>query len=777
MNRPYYQPLLMACLAAFSLAACSPLDSNSPDGNTSESKAPAAETVGDNDTPAASSELVVANDPKPTAATEATAPEENGAPGSKEAETNSEASITIQTTATSKTPEKKLNTYTETGDIDAIKRHGTLRILVPPFDESSTYLPRVGSPLSWQRDVAQDFAKKLKLKPILIPMDSFENAVPMLLRGEVDVIAANLTVTPERKQLLTFSQPFTHVNEQLITRADDKALRRPADLIGRTVTADPRSVFWEGLVQLSNQHTGVNLEAAPMVLDESVIDLLNAGIIDTTVLQSNLVETLQAYRDDFRVAFNVAEHRPLAWAMRPNARELKKRLDNYLVRQHLVGEKQPQFTGDWAAIKKRGVLRVLLRNNAVSYFLWRGELVGFEYELLSAFAKQHKLRLEVVVPDNYDGLFTGLTEGEGDIAAGFLSPEEQQRPGIIYSRTYHKGPQMLLARPGDPIRSLDDLWGRNVVVRSNSAYWGPLQRLFESGANFNLQAAPEDMETEDVVFRVGLGEFDLTVAGGPTGDMPPALLPGVLPVLPLGEPHPSAWAVRDTNPDLLDKLNHFVRKNRRGKKFFNILWFKYFSTTGRMASLSKEASENASIRTQGELSPFDDLAKQYAERYGFDWRLIISQMYQESRFDPKRKSWAGAEGLMQVMPRTAGQMGFKNVKHPESGIHAGVKYLDWLRNQLDEDLPFRSRTWFTLASYNAGLGHVIDARRLAQKKGWNPNLWFDNVERAMLLLAQPKYSKQARHGYVRGSEPVNYVRNIRARYNAYLLTSEVALGN
>ena len=130
---------------------------------------------------------------------------------------------------------------------------------------------------------------------------------------------------------------------------------------------------------------------------------------------------------------------------------------------------------------------------------------------------------------------------------------------------------------------------------------------------------------------------------------------------------------------------------------------------------------------------------------------------------------------MQVMPKTAGQMGFKNVKHPESGIHAGVKYLDWLRNQLDEDLPFRSRTWFTLASYNAGLGHVIDARRLAKKKGWNPNLWFGNVEQAMLLLAQPKYSKQARHGYVRGSEPVNYVRNIRARYNAYLRTTEVAL--
>jgi membrane-bound lytic murein transglycosylase F len=122
---------------------------------------------------------------------------------------------------------------------------------------------------------------------------------------------------------------------------------------------------------------------------------------------------------------------------------------------------------------------------------------------------------------------------------------------------------------------------------------------------------------------------------------------------------------------------------------------------------------------------------------------------------------------MQLMPRTAREMGFEEVTDPESGIHAGVKYMDWVRDRFEPELPVRDRTWFTLAAYNAGAGSVRDARRLARQKGWDPDRWFGNVERAMLLLSQRKYAAQARHGYVRGREPVNYVRNIRDRYEAY----------
>ncbi len=168
------------------------------------------------------------------------------------------------------------------------------------------------------------------------------------------------------------------------------------------------------------------------------------------------------------------------------------------------------------------------------------------------------------------------------------------------------------------------------------------------------------------------------------------------------------------------------------------------------------------------LSPYDEITRKYADEYGFDWRLITAQMYQESRFDPATKSFAGAEGLLQVMPRTAKFMGFGDMSGPEEGIHAGVKYLQWVRNRFEPTLPFNERMWFALAAYNAGHGYVQDARRLARQKGWDDDRWFDHTEKAMLLLSKERYAKKSRHGYVRGIEPVSYVRNIRRRYRAYV---------
>ena len=151
-----------------------------------------------------------------------------------------------------------------------------------------------------------------------------------------------------------------------------------------------------------------------------------------------------------------------------------------------------------------------------------------------------------------------------------------------------------------------------------------------------------------------------------------------------------------------------------------------------------------------------------------DWRLVVAQMYQESRFDPEAVSFAGAQGLMQVMPRTAREMGYQLPLTVETGIVAGVRYMDWVRARFERHLPLEERLWFTLAAYNAGYGHVYDARRLARQKGLDPDRWFDNVENAMLLLSKQEYARRARFGYVRGREPVNYVRGIRDRYHAYL---------
>ncbi len=167
-------------------------------------------------------------------------------------------------------------------------------------------------------------------------------------------------------------------------------------------------------------------------------------------------------------------------------------------------------------------------------------------------------------------------------------------------------------------------------------------------------------------------------------------------------------------------------------------------------------------------SPYDEQARKYASRYGFDWRLIVAQMYQESRFDPEARSFAGALGLMQVLPRTARQFGFSNLTNPEDGVHAGVRYLAWVRDRFDPRLPVDERNWLALAAYNAGWGHVADARRLARARGWDPDRWFGHLERAMLLLSRPEIARGTRFGYCRCSEPVRYVREIRNRYHAYV---------
>ena len=211
-------------------------------------------------------------------------------------------------------------------------------------------------------------------------------------------------------------------------------------------------------------------------------------------------------------------------------------------------------------------------------------------------------------------------------------------------------------------------------------------------------------------------------------------------------------------------VNAFHKKEHRGL-FYNGTYKKYFEDPKRIQRHVEERADNSS---KNGLSPYDVLVRKHAEHYGFDWRLIVSQMYQESRFNPKAKSWVGAQGLLQVMPRTAREFGIKNLTDPDSGLRAGVKYLNWLLQRFEPELEIGERTWFALAAYNAGIGHVRDARALARQKGWDGDKWFDNVEKAMLLLAKKEYAKKAKHGYVRGHEPVKYVRQIRDRYQAYV---------
>ncbi len=662
----------------------------------------------------------------------------------------------------------------ETGDLDALKKRGELRILVPVNLEGGRYLPRKGSPVNAQQSAAKEFAASLGLKPRIVPAVNFADMIPMLLKGKGDLIAANLTVTDERKLLIAFSVPLTHVREQIVTRAEDTELKAIKDLEGRTVTVDPASSFWKTLESKRKKYPGIGINLVKNLRTNDVMDQVADGRIDVTVQDSNVMEMYLGFRDNLRVAFNISKDRPIAWGLRPDAVRLRDALNQFLHREQWTRQQEVTYRDDLPGLKKRKTLRVLLRNNAASYFLWKGELLGFEYELAREFARKQGLRLEIVVPPRHEDLLPWLLEGKGDIAAGFLTiTEKRKAAGIAFSRPYHHTTELVVSRTGDKPRASEDLAGRTIAVRRSSPYWQTLEKLRANGIALQLAAAPEEMETEEIIAKVAEGKYDLTVADNHILDIELTWRDDVEAAFPLREEVSNAWAVRPENSELLKAVNHFFNQEYRGV-FYNITYKKYFKNPRAIrAHIEQRVTPGKKII----LSPYDELTRKYADEYGFDWRLLVSQMFQESRFNPKAESWAGALGLMQVMPRTAKQMGIHELKNPEDGIRAGVKYMAWLRERFEPDMPVANRMWFTLAAYNAGAGHVHDARRLARGQGLDGDRWFGNVEQAMLLLSKSKYAEKALHGYVRGREPVNYVRLIRTRYDAYAkLTEPVQTG-
>jgi membrane-bound lytic murein transglycosylase F len=307
-----------------------------------------------------------------------------------------------------------------------------------------------------------------------------------------------------------------------------------------------------------------------------------------------------------------------------------------------------------------------------------------------------------------------------------------------------------------------DLAGRTFQVRRGGSAWKALGALRDGGVDLALEAAPAYLEAEEIIERVAEGEADLTVADSHVVEIELTWRDDVRAALVLGEPFDLGWAGRRDNPALLAEVNAFFEKEYRST-FYNVVANRYFRAPKRM----RRHSESRPVRA-GRISPYDDVVRKYADSYGFDWRLIAAMMQQESRFDPKAVSFAGARGLLQVMPGTAAQFGVRDLADPEAGIRAGVRYLAWLRERFDESMPGPERNWFTLAAYNAGHGHVLDARALARERGLDPDRWFGNVERTMLLKRRRDVARTTRFGYCRCDESVRYVRAVRDRYRAYV---------
>lgn len=654
-------------------------------------------------------------------------------------------------------------------DFSQIKASNTLRIIT--WQGTESYMPRAGSPPNVELEYLQQFADENKLDIELVPLKKFDELIPALLAGKGDIIAANLSITQQRKKQIKFTNSFSETTEYLVMAKDAKPLASGKALAGREVAVQEGTAYILTAKGLAKYHPKLKIKKVPGELGrDEMMDKLASGEYDLTILDGNQLSTMLRYRSDIKKSLQASSNRKIAWAVRPDSKKLLTELNHFL-RDHGLIKKDGKISSkkvktQWDRIQNKGSIRFVMRNNMPSCYIWRGQIMGFHNDIAKKFAKDHKLRYELVMAPDNASLLDYIIEDKADIALGFLTPtQERKDKGIAFSRPYHYSSEVLVTRADDnSIESTEDLKNRSVTVRPSSTYWGTAEKLQTTVSGMKLIAADDTLNTEEIIDFVGEKEYDLTVADSHLVEMEINLGAQVKVALELTKPQGQSWAIKTGNDALLNKVNKYIRKNYKGL-FYNVTYNKYFKNLKRA---KKHHEDDTSHRTGDALSPYDDFVKKYSERYGFDYRLMVAQMHQESKFNPKAKSYAGAVGLFQVMPRTAKQMGFKNPAHPETGIHAGIRYMDWVRDRMkvyevrDDEL-----IWFTLAAYNAGSGHVADAVRLARKKGWRDDVWFNNVEKAMLLLSHKKYASKARYGYVRGKEPVNYVRSIKQRYEIY----------
>ena len=621
-------------------------------------------------------------------------------------------------------------------DLPQLKERGRLAVAV--FGAEEDFLPRAGSPKARDRELLTEFAQRAGLQVEFKVERDFNALFSRLLAGEVDLVAHGLTITEERRAKLAFTNPVATVRHLVVGRKGAPGLpRTPSALAGQTVVVHAGSAYAQSLKGLGLK--GLTLVSAPEELDtEGVVYRVGRGDFPLTVTDSNVFDSIATYNPDVEALFAVAEGKELAWALRPDAPVLKAALDAFLVEKALTAYADRTFDGDLEGLQQRGSLRLLTWNDPVSYFAYRGDLFGFEYELAKLLAARLKLRLEVVVPPRRELLLPWLLEGRGDVIAASLHPTRELQHRATLSRPYLFSELVKVGE--DPL-----------TLASGHTH-----------AAFGLTAWDKELDDADLVERVRTGGIRGTAVDRFLLEaLPP--LPATVPVSPLAQDQPVVFATRPAAPALARAVDGFVASTYQGLEY-NLLHRRYLESNNRLIALARSQE----VSRTGALSPFDGLFRRYAAPLALDWRLLAAQCFQESRFDPLAHSWAGAVGLFQLMPATATELGVKRREDPQDSIRAGSTYLSRLSARVDARLEFQQRLRFALAAYNVGFGHVEDAQRLAQERGLDATRWFGHVEKAMLLLEQPAFYRRARHGYCKGSEPVKYVSEIQARYDGYV---------
>ena len=409
-------------------------------------------------------------------------------------------------------------------------------------------------------------------------------------------------------------------------------------------------------------------------------------------------------------------------------------------------------------IEETGVVTVLTRNNGHCYYSYRDAPMGFEYDLARAFAEYLGVQLNVVTP-RWEDLIESLSNGKGDFIAASMTITPSREKLVDFSNSYFDIQQyVILHKNNYRIKTIQDLKTKRIDVRQGTSYEERLRELNEQGFAINI-TLHDDTPTEDLIRMVAEKEIDITIADSNVALLNRRYYPDVRMAFPIDELQALGWAVKKGEKELLAKINQFFAKMEKGRRLAGI-YRKYYSAVDIFDYLDLKKYHH---RIKTRLPQYEAIIKKAAKAHGFDWRFIAAVIYQESHFDPRAQSNTGVRGIMQLTQATAKEMGIQNRIDPVKSISGGVKYLKKLYDRHGGIRGF-DRLLFTLASYNVGHGHVLDAQKIAVEKGLDPNRW-SALEQTLPLLSHPKFYKTSNYGYCRGIEPVRYVNRVLTYYD------------
>lgn len=431
----------------------------------------------------------------------------------------------------------------------------------------------------------------------------------------------------------------------------------------------------------------------------------------------------------------------------------------------LVSCKSKVEIHDLDKIKQEGVLRIITLNTSTSYFIYREDTLGFDYEIAKSFSDSLGVRLEVIVAENEQRMKELLFEGQGDLIAFPIKVDIKEKESLNFCGPQSITHQVLVQRAerGDTIlKDQSQLIGRNIYTIRDSRYNERLNNFNEElGGGINIKYIDRDtLTTEDLIEMVSTGEIQYTVTDEYVAKLNRTYYNNINITLPMSFDQRVSWAVPKNTPQLAEALDSWSEKYDKTQGFKSINK-RYFELSKRPLIDEFELPKGL---PKGAISPYDDLFKKHTQNTSYDWAFLAAMSYHESRFINNKKSWVGAAGIMGLMPRTAKSLGLKDEDrmNPDLSIGAAVLLLDRLNNIFKDVKDPAERLKFMLAAYNGGDGHIRDGQNLAAKYGANQYIWNNNVRKFVLLKRNPAYFNDpvCKNGYFRGSETVKYVDDV-----------------